>query len=114
MPDERTKLGLRRIRRNGDRRLLARLTRHAMRVISIEPGAADDKTSERLGELDDERLPSGGRNIVADQDRLANRRQMPETLDDTIDRERRDVGVKILHEDQAGFGGADFGDRGGD
>ena len=39
---------------------------------------------------------------------------MAVAFDDTIDRERRNVGIVVLEQRQAGFLGADFGDRGGD
>ncbi len=39
---------------------------------------------------------------------------MTEALDDAVDRERRDIGAGIFHQQQAGFRRADFGDRRGD
>ena len=83
-------------------------------MIDVEPGAPGDKTGQRLRQFDDERLPRRGRQIVAQQERLADRGKMAEPLDDAVDRERRNVGGGILHQHQAGFRRAHFGDRRGD
>ena len=44
---------------------------------------------------------------------LADRRQMAEALDDAVDRERRDIGVGIFQQREAGLRRSDFGDGGG-
>ena len=39
---------------------------------------------------------------------------MAVALDDPVERERHDLGVPVLQEDQTGLGAADLGDRGRD
>ena len=58
-------------------------------------------------------LPRRGGNVLAHQERLADRGEMTEALDDAVERERRDVGAGIFQQQQAGFRRADFGDRRG-
>ena len=47
-------------------------------------------------------------------ERLADRRQMAEALDDAVDGERRDIGVGIFQKRQTGLRRADFGDGRGE
>ena len=83
-------------------------------MIGVKPSAPGDKTSERLGQLDDERLPSGGGDILAPEQGFADRREMPETLDNAIERKRSNIRIAILDEQQAGFGRTHLGEGCGD
>jgi hypothetical protein len=73
-----------------------------------------DKTRQRLRQLGDQNLARGNGKIVTRQRQFAHGGEMAVAFDDTIDRERRNVGIVVLQQRQAGFLGADFGDRGGD
>ena len=70
-----------------------------------------DEVGERLRQLDHQRLPGRRRQVVARQDGVADRGQMPEPLHDAVERERHDLGLLVLQQREAGFGAADLGDR---
>ena len=83
-------------------------------MILVEPGARRDEAGQRLGQFCDQRLPRRRRQILAHQHGFADRGEMAVARDDAIERERNDLGAVVLDQHQAGFGGADLGDRGRD
>jgi hypothetical protein len=111
MAHERPNFMARRNRGQDDRRLLARLLGHALRAIFLQPCARGDKAGERLRKLGDQPLARRRGQIVAGQHRFANGAEMTEALHDPVERERRNLGARVLDENQAGLGRADFRDR---
>ena len=72
-------------------------------MIGPQPLPRGDEAGERLRELGEYRLARRRRQIVARQQVFADRRQMAETLDNAVERERRDVGVGIFQKREASF-----------
>ena len=114
MADQRPRLARGGFGRKRDGRLLARLLDDAVRALGPEPGARGDEVGERRRELRHQRMARRRRQVVALEQRLADRRHVAEALDHAVDREQRDLGVGILQHQQAGLGRADLGDGGRD
>jgi hypothetical protein len=64
--------------------------------------------------LGDQRLASRRRHIVADEHGLADGGEMAEALDDAVERERHDLGARILDQHETGLGRSDLSNGGGD
>jgi hypothetical protein len=113
MPDQPVHFGLRCLGSQHDGCFLASLLGDTHRAILGQPVAGRNEASERFGEFCDQSLPRRSRQIIARKQDFANRRKMTETLDDAIDGKHSDLCVGILKKQEAGFGRADLGDRGG-
>jgi hypothetical protein len=98
-------------RRERDGRLFAGLLGDAPGMVLLQPFACRDEAGERLGQLGDEPLPGRRRQVVAGEHRFAHGGEMAEAGDDPIERERRDLGLGILDQHQAGLGRSHLGDR---
>ena len=72
------------------------------------------KSASVSRQLGDQRLPRRRRQIVARQHGFADGGEMAVALDDAVERERRDLGLRVLDQHQAGLGRPDLGDGGGD
>ncbi len=79
-------------------RLLAGLLGDAARPLLVHPVAGGDEFGERLRQLRHQRLARRRRQVIAREQLLADRRQMPETLHDPVHRERHDLGAGILQQ----------------
>jgi hypothetical protein len=95
-----------------DGRLLAGLLGNALGAIFSEPFARSDKACKRLRKLGDQSLARGRRQFVPLKHRLADRGEMAVTRNDAVERERRDVRVRIFDENETGFSRADLGNGG--
>jgi phage major head subunit gpT-like protein len=69
-----------------------------------------DKARQRKRELAEQRLARRHRQVVARRQVFTDRRQMAETFDHAVDRERRNVGVGIFQKCEASLRRSDFGD----
>ena len=112
MLDQWRHLGARRERRKRHRRLLAGVARDAFGATGLEPFPRGHEARQRLRELGDQRLARRRRQILACEQRLADRAEMSEALDEAVERERRDLGARVLDHHQAGLRRADLGDGG--
>ena len=75
MADERADLDRGRSDCQCDCRALACFPCDPLRAILLQPGAPGDKTGKRFGQLGDERLAGRRRDVIAPQQRLADRRR---------------------------------------
>ncbi len=82
-------------------------------ALLLEPSARRDEAGKRLRELRDQRLPGRRRQVVAHEHGLANGGEMAEAGDDAVERERHDLGERVLDQDETGLGRTDLGDGGG-
>ena len=110
---QRLHFAARRVRRKRHGRLLACLARDALGALGLEPFPRRHKARKRLRQLGYERLACRCWQVVARQQRLADRSEMSEALNDAIKRERRNLGARILDQDQTRLRRTDFRDRGG-
>ena len=114
MADQRTHLLIRRLGRKRDRCLVACLLGDALRAVLRQPLPGRNEIRQHLRQFRHQRLARRRRDVVTRQQKVADHGKVPITLDDAIERERRDFGIVVFQQHETGFGASDFGDGGRD
>ena len=97
MADKGPYLGGGRLGGNRHGRLLAGFAGNDPRARRIQPPPLGDEYDQRFRQFCDQREAGGWGDIVTRQQGFADGRNITETLDHAVDRERRNLGHRISH-----------------